>query len=362
MSEVYFFDYAREGSILRGIERLFTQSHLAKTISPEESVAIKLHMGELGNISYLRPIFVRRVADLIKRVGGRPFLTDTTTLYPGGRDTPKKYLATAASNGFVEASIGAPVVIADEDGDEGVAVVIESPVEGCEVKEARVASRIYHADSLVVLSHAKGHMQTGFGGAVKNLGMGCVTNETKGVLHAPTTPALDESSCDGCGLCVEACPREALSLEQGKPKRDLKLCQGCSHCLSTCPTGAFYWPEGAKERLQVNIAHSAYAVLKSFKGKVGFINFIQDVTPLCDCVAPAGRPIVQDVGILASLDPVAIDKASLDLIDRAPVIISPAPASPPDLLGRMHGTDSLVQLRTAERLGLGSLEYHLITL
>ena len=362
MAEVYFFDYSKEENILRGIARLFTQSALVKIIPQEGSVAMKLHMGELGNITYIRPIFVRRVADLIKRAGGKPFVTDTTSLYPGGRNTPDKYLATAASNGFVEASIGVPVVIADVEGDEGVAVPVESPVGGCELKETRVASKIYHADSLVVLSHFKGHAQTGFGGAIKNLAMGCVTKKTKGALHSVTIPMLDESLCDGCGICVETCPTQALTLENGKLKRDLKLCQGCSTCLFSCPADALYWPQGAKEQLQVYVAHAASAVLENFKEKVGFINFLQDVTPHCDCAAPAGKPIVQDVGILASLDPVAIDKASLDLIDQAPVILSPAPASPPDLLGRMHDTDSLVQLKTAERLGLGSLEYRLVTI
>lgn len=362
MAEVYFFDYSKEESILRGIATLFTQSALVKVIPQEGSVAMKLHMGELGNITYIRPIFARRVADLIKRAGGKPFVTDTISLYPGARNTPDRYLATAASNGFTEASIGAPIVIADGEGDEGVAVPVKSPVEGCELKETRVASKIYHADSLVVLSHFKGHAQTGFGGAIKNLAMGCVTKETKGALHSVNTPMLDESQCDGCGICVETCPTQALSLENGKLERDLKLCQGCSTCLFSCPAAALYWPQGSKEQLQVNMAHAASAVLENFKEKVGFINFLQDVTPHCDCASPSGRPIVQDVGILASLDPVAIDKASLDLIDQAPVILSPAPASPPDLLGRMHGTDSLVQLKTAERLGLGSLEYRLVTL
>ena len=361
MSDVYFLDYAKGGSIIQGMRNLFTRSSLADLMSPEKSVAVKLHMGELGNVTYIRPFFVRRAADLVKRAGGKPFVTDTTALYPGGRGTPERYLATAAANGFTETSIGAPVVIADE-GDEGIAVPIESPVDGCELKEAKVASKIYHADSLLVLSHAKGHMQTGFGGALKNLGMGCVTKEGKAASHTANIPELDESKCDACGQCVEACPRNALSLVEERIVRDMKLCMGCSSCLFTCPVGAFHFPPGASERLQMNIAHTAYAVLKNFTGKVGFINFVQDVTPQCDCAPPAGKPIVQDAGILASLDPVAIDKASIDLIDQSPVVVSPAPASPPDLLGKIHGVDSLVQLRTAERLGLGSLEYNLVTI
>lgn len=361
MSDVYFFDYAKGTSIIKGMDDLFTRSSIANVVSPEEPVAVKLHMGELGNVTYIRPLFVRMVVDLVKRAGGKPFVTDTTALYSGARGTPESYLATAAANGFTEASMEAPVVIADE-GDEGTTTTIENPVEGCEIREAKIASRIYDADSLLVLSHAKGHAMTGFGGAVKNLGMGCVTKESKSAQHTPNTPVIDESKCDACGQCVEVCPANALSLVEGKIVRDMKLCTSCSDCLFTCPTEALSWPPGSKERLQVNIAHIAYAVLKNFKGKVGFINFIQDVTPLCDCAAPAGKPIVQDVGILASLDPVAIDKASIDLIDQAPVVVSPAPASPPDLLGKIHNVDSLIQLRTAERLGLGSLEYNQVTI
>ncbi len=362
MAEVYFLDYSKEQNVLQALKDLFTKSSLAETILGQGSVAVKLHMGELGNITYLRPIFVRRVVDLINRAGGKPFVTDATTLYAGGRNTPERYLATAASNGFVEATIGAPVVIADADGDEGVAVAIENPVAGCQLKDIRVATRIYHADSLMVLSHVKGHDQTGFGGAIKNLGMGCVTKKSKRAQHAVNAPVLDESRCDGCGNCVDVCQQHALSMVDEKPVRDVELCTNCSECISNCPKEALCWPEGSKEKLQVCLAHAAWAVLKNFSGRVGFINFVQDVTPHCDCASPAGLPIIQDVGILASLDPIAIDKASLDLIDRAPIVVSPAPASPPDLLGRMHGTDSLVQLRAGERLGLGSLEYRLITI
>ena len=362
MAEVYFLDYSKGQNILQAMKDLFIKSSLDKTIPRRGSVAVKMHMGELGNITYIRPIFVRRVADLIKGAGGKPFVTDTTTLYAGGRNTPERYLATAASNGFVEASIGAPVLIADDDGDEGVAVAIERPVAGCQLSDIRVATRIFHADSLMVLSHVKGHPQTGLGGAMKNLGMGCATKKSKKAQHSVNAPVLDQSRCDGCGTCVDVCPPHALSMVDEKPVRDVELCNNCSACIFDCPSGALSWPEGAKEQLQVNIAHAAWAVLKNFDRRVGFINFIQDVTPQCDCASPAGLPIIQNVGILASLDLVAIDKASLDLIDRAPLIVSPVPTGPPDLLGRMHHSDSLVQLRTAERLGLGGLEYQLITI
>jgi uncharacterized Fe-S center protein len=361
VSKVCFFDYSKEVDVLNGIGSLLKESTLIQLTPKGGSVAVKLHMGELGNITYIRPAFVRRVVDSVKEAGGKPFVTDTTALYPGERDTADKYLNTAAYNGFVEDSVGAPVVIADGDGDEGTSVSIESAVKGCNLKEVQIASRIYDAQFLLVLSHVKGHMLTGIGGAMKNLAMGCVTKKTKMAQHAVNRPAFDESKCDRCGLCVESCPAGAISLENGEIKQDLKKCVHCSTCLFECPDGAWFWRKGVKEQLQIYVAHAASGVLRRFEGKVGFINFIQDVTPQCDCAAPSGRPIVQDVGILASLDPVAIDKASLDLVDRAPVVVSPAPPEPPDILGQMHETDSLVQLRVAQKLGLGSLDYQLVT-
>jgi len=362
MSKVFFFDYATEQDVLSGIESLYTELALLEMIPKGSSVAVKLHMGELGNITYIRPVFVRKVVDLIKQAGGKPFVTDTTALYPGERDTAEKYLLTAAFHGFVPESLGAPVIIADRNGYDGVSAPVESTVAGCQLKEVKVATKIYEADFLLVLSHVKGHMLTGFSGAIKNLGMGCVTKETKRRQHAVNSPLLDESKCDECGACVKLCPTGALTMERGKPKRDLGKCLHCSTCLFECPSGALFWGNGVKEQLQVYLAHAALAVMHRFNGRAGFINFVQDVTPHCDCNAPAGRAIVPDMGMLAALDPVAIDKASIDLIDQAPIILSPKPLTPPDILGKLHNTDSLVQLRVAQRLGLGNLGYQLISL
>jgi len=359
-SKVLFFNYYRGGNALHGIEALFAGLGFDKLAG--DSVAVKLHMGELGNIAYIRPIFVSKVVGLVKRAGGSPFATDTTVIYPGGRGTAEEYLATAASNGFVEESIGAPIVIADENGDAGVSVTIQNPIQDCQLREVKVASGIYRASSLLVLSHVKGHSLSGFGGAIKNLGMGCVTKESKRAQHRVNSPLWDESRCESCGSCAEACPPQAITMSEGKPSRDLTLCTFCSTCLFECPSDAWFWPDDAREKFQVELAHAATAVFSRFSGKIGFINFVQDVTPDCDCAAPSGRPLVADVGILASYDPVAIDKASLDLIDKAPLIPGTTSARPPDLLGRMHRTSSLIQLKVAEKLGMGNLKYELSTL
>jgi uncharacterized Fe-S center protein len=192
--------------------------------------------------------------------------------------------------------------------------------------------------------------------------MGCVTKEAKREQHRMNPPLLDESKCDGCERCVEVCPTAAITIEEGKPVRDLEKCLHCSTCLFECPSGALFWERSNKEQFQVYLAHAASAVMQKFKGKIGFINFVQDVTPQCDCAAPAGKALIPDIGILASLDPVAIDKASFDLIDQAPTVFSPTPLTSPDRMGKLHQVDSLVQLTVAQRLGLGSLEYQLITL
>jgi hypothetical protein len=362
MSEVFFFDYSKGKNTLSGMESLCRESGILELIPKGGSVAVKLHMGELGNTTYIRPVFVRRVVDLIRKAGGKPFVTDTTALYPGGRNTQSKYLSTAAFNGFVKESVGAPVVIADGDGYEGVSVTVENVVKGCQLKEVKIATKIYQADFLLLLSHVKGHMITGFGGAVKNLGMGCVTKEAKREQHRMNPPLLDESKCNGCEVCIKVCPSEAVTMQEGKAKRDVEKCIHCSTCLFVCPSDALFWERSNKEQFQVYLAHAASAVMDRFKGKLGFINFVQDVTPQCDCAAPAGNAIVPDIGILASLDPVAVDKASLDLIDQAPILLTPTPLTPPDRMGKLHQVDSLVQLAVAQKLELGSLDYQLITL
>lgn len=364
MSEVLFLDYSKEGNVLRGIERLLDGSGTLKMISRGDSVAVKLHMGELGNITYLRPVFVRKVVDVVKRCGARPFVTDTVSLYPGNRDSKSKYLSTAACNGFVRESIGAPIIIADGDGDEGKSVTVTGAVEGCGLKDVEMAAGIYEADFLLVLSHVKGHMITGFGGAVKNLGMGCVTKRSKKEQHRVCPAVLDSSKCDLCGRCVDVCPTDALSIDkgQGMPERDWDKCIFCSTCLFACTRKAFSWERSNKERLQVYLAHAAAAVARSFKGRMTFLNFVQDVTPCCDCAAPAGGALFPDIGILASADPVAVDKASLDLIDKAPMVGQCSPLSATDKLGKWHQVDSLVQLRVAQKLSLGSLDYSMKSL
>jgi uncharacterized Fe-S center protein len=357
-SEVFFFPYDRSRAFLRGLRTLFPR--VANVVSMGDSVAVKVHMGEYGGSAYLRPPIVRRVCDLIKEVGGKPFVTDTTTLYPAGRFTASQYLATAAYNGFTEESMEVPVVIADgEPGYDGEWVDIPGQVSDCSLDKIKIAREIFNADSMVVLSHLKGHELSGFGGSIKNVAMGCVTKESKAAQHRVNRGVVDPSKCTGCGQCVEACAFKALSLLEEKMVRDEEKCMNCNNCLYTCSEGVFSLPPQAKEEFQVYLAHAAAGVLSRFHSKVAFINFVQDVTPLCDCATPSGLPVVPDIGILASTDVVAIDKASLDLIAQSKPVGEFANISSPDILGKINGTDSMVQIRIAKELGLGGMAYEL---
>jgi uncharacterized Fe-S center protein len=358
-SEVFFFPYDNGRAFLRGLRTLFAR--VAGVISTGDSVAVKVHMGEYGGSAYLRPSIVRRVCDLIKEAGGKPFVTDTTTLYPAERFTASQYLATAAYNGFTKESLGAPVIIADgEQGYDGEWVDIAGRVSGCSLNRVKIAEKILGADSMMVLSHVKGHELSGFGGSIKNVGMGCVTKESKAAQHRVNRGVIDLSKCTGCGECVKACAFHALSVLGEKVVRDEEKCMNCNYCLYLCREEVFSLPPGAKEEFQVYLAHAAAGVLSRFKNNVAFINFVQDVTPQCDCATPSGLSVIPDIGILASTDVVAIDKASLDLIAQARPIGKFASISSPDILGEINGTDSLIQIRTAQELGLGNMAYKLI--
>ena len=358
-SEVFFFSYDMDRAFLGGLRTLF--SRVTNVVSTGDSVAVKVHMGEYGGSAYLHPPIVHRVCDLIKETGAKPFVTDTTSLYPVGRFTASQYLATAAFNGFTEESLGAPVVIADgEQGYGGEWVYISKQIPDCSLDKIKIAREIFDADSMIVLSHLKGHELSGFGGSIKNVAMGCVTKESKAAQHRVNRGVVDLSKCTGCGQCVEACAFKAVSLLEEKMVRDEEKCMNCNNCLYLCQEKVFSLPPQAKERFQVYLAHAAAGVLSRFHSRVAFINFVQDVTPLCDCVTPSGLPVVPDIGILASTDVVAIDKASLDLIAQSKPVGKFANVSSPDILGKINGTDSLIQVRAAQELDLGNIEYQLV--
>ena len=360
-SEILFFDYSKHNSILDGIEQHF-RSTIEGSVSRGDSVAVKVHMGEYGNLTYIRPPLVREFVKLVKAAGGRPFVTDTTALYPKNRFTSEQYLSTAAYNGFTKDSVGAPIVIADGPlGYDGVDQRLQETVEGCEISRIRVAKKIADSDAMIVLTHAKGHMLSGFGGALKNLAMGCTTKDGKAAQHLANRVVLNVDKCNGCSKCVEACPFDAVKIYRGKHTKILSKCMSCLSCYFACTEGALYLPKYAKTMFQVNLAHAARAVTARFrKGKIAYINFLQDITRFCDCATPSGNPLLRDIGIVGGGDPVAIDKASIDLIDKAPTYQRNLRKSRKDTLGKLNGTSSLIHLRTAQKLGVGSLTYKLV--
>jgi uncharacterized Fe-S center protein len=360
-STVHFYEFGKWGDALEGIGLLFS-AVVPKKAYTGKRVAVKIHFGERGNYTHMRPSFVRRVVDLVRAEGGRPFVAETTTLYPSGkRMTVEECIETAKYNGFTAEGLGCPIVIADEpDGQNGVEYAIEGAADGCRVKSTTVARHLLEADAVVVLSHVKGHSFSGIGGALKNLSMGCTTRKAKREQHASHGLVFDHEKCTGCGECVEACRFEALVLEGERPVKDDEGCMYCNTCMFACESKAIRILPNGKELFQRAMAHAAAGVMKGFSGKdVVFMNAIMDVTPLCDCAAPAGRLVTQNVGLLASRDPVAIDMASLGLVDSAPMIPG-WDVAPPDVLGKINRTDSTIQMKEAARLGVGRLEYELV--
>ncbi|MBC7113048.1 MAG: DUF362 domain-containing protein [Candidatus Methanomethyliales bacterium] len=360
VSEVYFLDLRKWRDALKGIDLLLSAA--AEDIKAGERVAVKVHFGERGNYTYLRPAFVRRVVDFLKGIKASPFVTETTALYPTGfRSNAEEVMETARFNGFTEDGLGCPIVVADGPfGEDGVEVAIERAYSECRIKKISVARSIAESDALVVLSHVKGHLLSGFGGAIKHLGMGCTTKKGKREQHAAHGLVIKYERCTGCGECVKACRFSAMIMDGGHPVRDEEKCVYCNTCMFTCDQDAIELLEDGKERFQIALAHAAAGVMRALSDKPKvFLNFVMDVTVLCDCAAPAGNIITHNIGVLASKDPVAIDRASLDLIDASPIIPG-VKASPPDPLGKLNGTDSTIQIKAMEALGAGRSAYRLV--
>ncbi|AHF07757.1 DUF362 domain-containing protein [Desulfitobacterium metallireducens] len=364
-AEVYFtnFQIKNGQSLLTKLEKLVNRSKILEGIAPKDLVALKLHFGERGNLAYIRPQYVRRVVDQVKMKGGRPFLTDANTLYVGSRSNAVDHLETAIENGFDYSVVGAPLMIADGlNGKDYVSV----PVGLKHFQEVKIGSAAVHADALIAITHFKGHEATGFGGTLKNLGMGLGSRAGKQQQHSDILPTVKEDVCIACGKCKLWCPAQAITIE-GKAHINHELCIGCGECAVTCPHKAITvnW-KTEPDVIQEKIVEYTAGVLKGKEGKVGFITFVNNVSPLCDCCGWNDIPIVHDIGILASTDPVAIDQAAVDLVNQAH-------GNPHSLLGKHHGegdkfrtlhpaVDWSVQLAYGEEIGLGTRDYKLISL
>jgi hypothetical protein len=373
-SNVYFSDLKVEAkkTLFDKLDTLLDRAGLKGKIRERDLVAIKLHFGEKGNTAYVRPIFLRKVVDRIREHKGKPFLTDTNTLYIGTRSEAVSHLTTAYQHGFTESAVNAPVLIADGlRGNSAVKVKIDKPI----FKTVSVAHAIHMADGLVCVTHFKGHELSGFGGTLKNLGMGCTSREGKLAQHSNISPQVKKKACKGCELCISWCPQSAISMVEtspGNPKGphfafiDSKNCIGCGECILTCPAGAIQiqWNESIP-LFQKKLVEHAYGVFQKKKEKTIFLNFLTQISPACDCYGFSDTPIVKDIGILSSDDPVAIDQASVDLVNeeegnRSSKLSKHWEKGEDKFRALYPEVDWTIQLAYAEEIGLGSREYELV--
>lgn len=311
-SKVYFTDFrALPGtSLQKKLEKLMKKAGIENINFENKFVAIKIHFGEPGNLAYLRPNYAKTVVDVVKELGGKPFLTDCNTLYVGQRKNALDHLEAAYENGFSPFSTGCHVIIAD--GLKGTDDV-EVPVEGGEyVKNAKIGRAVMDADIFISLNHFKGHEMAGFGGALKNIGMGCGSRAGKMEQHRSGKPSVDSEKCKKCHLCAKNCAHGAISFDDnGKANIDHNKCVGCGRCLGACNFDAIYNNNThANELLNKKMAEYTKAVLD---GRPNFhINLVLDISPYCDCHAENDLPILPDIGMFASFDPVALDQACAD--------------------------------------------------
>lgn len=346
------------------LKRLMEVFEFNKHIPPNKKVAVKTHFGSIGAFRIVRPMFLRIMTDAVKEAKGIPFVTDT-----GGLDK----LEIAAQNGITELSVDAPVLLAGGIKDFDCVMV---KTGGELVKEIGVAGAIYDADGMIVVSHAKGHIQSGYGGAIKNVAMGCVTTRNRngdfqrGQMHARGEAPFhwDESLCTLCGQCVEICSylSHALKIEDNKLIMDKNKCWRCGRCVRVCPTGSLS-VDLDEESFGKGMTEAMKAILSTFDPRyVIYVNFVMEFQPECDCMPMADTPIIQDQGILISTDPVAIDAATLDLVAKAaPLHQSRAEehkvrAAGPDMLRKTMGRDPWHQVIQGEKMGLGIRQYDLI--
>ncbi len=365
MATVYFTDVrTRPGrSLLDKIEGLLKRVKAEKRIKKNDLTAIKVHFGEQGNCAFIRPVMVRVVVDHMKALGCRPFLTDANTLYKGSRSDAVAHIETAVRNGFDYAVVGCPVIIADGvRGKSGVKV----PIEGELLTEVSIAPGIVEADSLVVVSHFKGQELSGFGGTLKNIGMGCAAREGKLIQHSTVGPAISMGKCKGCGRCINYCPAGAIALDGKKAMIEGHKCIGCGECILVCPHGApqVQWSRDAGH-FQKKMVEYAAGVLKGKADKSVFLNFLMQISPACDCYPNNDAAFVPDIGILASVDPVAIDAASVDLVNAADALPGTAvkhrAGGGQDLFRALYpDVDWNVQLDHAAKMGLGEREYKIV--
>ncbi len=348
MSIVHFTEWNSERDMQSRFRKLLNRSNILSFAKKDDFVAIKTHVGEYGNLNYVHPVFVRAIVDALKGVGAKPFVTDTTSYYNYKRHNAIDHIETAYVNGFSYAAIGAPFIVSDGLGfQKGIKVQTKGALS-----EIELAPIYEEVDKVIVLSHCKGHPQTGFGGAIKNIGMGCTTKAGKLAQHRAVKMEYKIENCDGCGKCISACEPKIPIIRDGKRRISEEKeedCMHCGFCVSECAKGVISMTD--TDMLPKALASACYGFL-SLVGKenVRYISFANNISMWCDCCSAPKKRILDDIGILAAEDIVAIDKAFLDLAHQ----------KEKDVFEKHNDINPMIQVNEAERLGLGSSLYELV--
>jgi len=386
-SKVYYFGpRGNMSDIVKG-QRLFEVAGLNECFNKGDSVAIKIHCGEWNNTGYLRPSFIAAIVETVKEFGGDPFVCDTTTCYLVSRGTGLDLVKTAARNGFTPQALGCPFVVAD--GEYGLSEVRVPVNNGNVLRYAYMAEAIANADALIVLTHFKGHPEGVYGGALKNLGIGCSSKQGKSIVHLFQHPKwglpaneFHPEKCVGkeCPVynrCAENCPSGSFTLAEEEPyaRWDRDICIGCYECGIRRPCGVVVAPQDSKmvEYFPASIADAAKGYVEQIgRDKVGLINYAIDISPGCDCIPFSDTWILPNLGVFASKDPVAVDKACLDMSDKTPAVPGSRPydeecVGEPWRVGNEKFTNirkvplsQWTSINGAVKNGLGSAKYELI--
>ena len=371
-ANVYYTDFRTKlgEGLPTKLKRLIRAAGIGEIDMDNKFVAIKMHFGELGNLGFLRPNYAKAVADVVKELGGKPFLTDCNTLYVGSRKNALEHLYCAWENGFTPMTVGCPILIGD--GLKGTDDV-EVPVNGEYVQNAKIGRAIMDADVFISLNHFKGHEMAGFGGAIKNIGMGCGSRAGKKEQHHNGQPSVHQDKCVGCKACMKECANQGLAFDETTRKMHIvtENCVGCGRCIGACNFDAIDFSSWAAVKdLNCRMAEYAKAVVD---GRPNFhISLIVDVSPNCDCHAENDAPILPNIGMFASFDPLALDQACVD----ACLACDPLPNSQlsdnmakPDFCDHHdHFENSTPDseyktcLEHAEKIGIGSRSYELVFL
>ena len=364
-SKVYLINFRAsfKENLFKKLDKLLDAVKISDIVKERDLVAVKLHFGETGNTAFIRPIFLREIVRKIKEIGGAPFLTDANTLYAGTRGDSVHHTVTAIQNGFAYSVVEAPIIIADGlMGRSQTGVQIGQK----HVETAYIGSEIVNADVLISVAHFKGHEFTGFGGSIKNVGMGCASRAGKLMQHSGLSPKVKRKKCNGCGDCGHHCPQNAIAIMEEIARIDPEKCIGCGECILICTQNAIQVQHGKSiPEFMEKMVEYTLGVLKNKQGKALFLNFVNNVSPACDCWPASDAPMVRDIGILASTDPVAIDQAAADLVNQEPALADSCLET-----GHQAGDDKFkalypkvdweLQLAYAETLGLGKRVYNLI--